>query len=287
MDKIASRTDEVAALHYVGTAFREYWKQALICFTALFAIGGAGVIWTAKTTYSSRAVLPLSPSIEALVKTEAVLDPVLQKSFSHTQIPVELARERLADVVTVSPELATGSSIRAVSVSDETPEQARAVLQQLLESLFAASIPRGPAQQFLVERIKNQTAALTRLKALEQSLQESARTVKGGNEGEQYSRAMVGIVSDIASKENELWQLQNSLLGMQPSEVIVPPTISTVPNPKRLLAKLTSVATVAAALTLAFVILLKQWRHRYPPRASQPVYINVAAANGTLGKSSA
>lgn len=241
MEKFASRTDEVDALHYVGTAFREHWKHALICFTTLFVLGGAGVLCSAKATYSSRAVLTLAPSIEALVKTEAVLDPVLQNPpFNQQQIPIELIRKQLADSVTVSPELATGSALRALSVSDETPEQAHAVLQQLLKSLFAASVPRGTSREFLLERIKNQTTALTNLKALARSLQENARTVNGGSEGEQYSRAMVALVSDIASKENELWQLHNSLLGMQPSDVIVPPTIATMPNPKRLPAKLIS-----------------------------------------------
>lgn len=265
MESFGSRTDEVDALHYVVTASGEYWKNALVCFTTFFVLGGAGVLFTAKTTFSSRAILPLTPSIEALVKTEAVLDPVLRKPpFNKQQIPIELARNQLADRVTISPELATGSTIRAISVSEETPEQAQAVLQRLLKSLFAASVPRGTSREFVLERIKNQTTALTSLKALAQSLQENARTVEGGGEGQQYSRAMVALVSDIASKENELWQLQNNLSGMQPGDLVVPPTLATIPNPKRLLEKLIVVATVAVVLTLAFVILLKQWRERYP-----------------------
>lgn len=158
------------------------------------------------------------------------------------------------------PELIAGSGVRTISVSGDTPEQARAVLQVLLESQFAASVPRGTSREFLLERIKNQAAALTNLRTVARSLQENAKTVEGASEGEQYSRALAALVSDIATKEIDLWQLHNSLRGMQPGDVIVQPTTATIPNPRRLLEKLIVVATLALALTLALVTLRRQWR---------------------------
>jgi hypothetical protein len=265
-----NRTDEIDALHYLLTAFKEDWKAASICFAALFLLGGAGVLFTLKTTYSSRVVLPLTPSVEALVKTEAVLDPVLRSPpFAGQRMPIEEARKELAEIVSVSPELVAGSGVRVITVPGETPERAHAILQELLDSVLAASVPRGTSRELLLERINNQTTAIANLKALADALVGNAKTVKGGSEGEQYSRAMVSLVSDIAVKENELGQSRSNLRGMQPGDVIVPPTIATQSNPKHLLAKLTVVTTLAIALTTAFVILLNQRRRRYslPKRA--------------------
>ncbi|WGR73868.1 MULTISPECIES: hypothetical protein [unclassified Bradyrhizobium] len=72
------RIDEVDALPYLVSVFMEDREIALICFITLFLLGGAAVLLTAKTTYSSKAMLSLTPYFEALIKTETVLDPVLQ-----------------------------------------------------------------------------------------------------------------------------------------------------------------------------------------------------------------
>ncbi|WGR92959.1 hypothetical protein MTX26_23950 [Bradyrhizobium sp. ISRA443] len=260
----SNAADEVDVLHYIVTAFREDWKPALLGFATLLLLGAAGVMVTLKTSYSSRAVLSLPPSVQALIKTDAVLDPVLKNThLKELPVPIEVARDRLADAVTVSPELTAATGLHWISVSDETPEYAHAVLQQLIESLFAASMPRGTSREFILEQIRNQSAALSNLKALARALQEKAKTVEGGSEGERYARAMVALVSDIANKENQLWQLGNNLRGMQSSDIIVPPTVATIPNSRQLWAKLVVVLTFASLLTFGLVLFLHEWRRRY------------------------
>ena len=56
------------------------WKQVLIGWIALFAVGAA-ILFMLPPKYTSRSVLPLAAGTKAVLWTEIILDPVAQEIY--------------------------------------------------------------------------------------------------------------------------------------------------------------------------------------------------------------
>jgi hypothetical protein len=259
-----SEPNTVRTMIYITSIIRAGWKTGLRGFVSIVVVGIVIVFLTLHPKYLSRTVLPLSPNVRVLIKTEAILDPVvatarLDMKWSGT----EAARRRLASQIDISQELITGSGLYALTVSDETPQRAQNILQELLAKVLVASKPTGTARANALQEIERFKRSLGDLNALAQTLKENANRVKEGSDGEQYARALVALVTDIAAKENRISELQNWLEGLQPADVVLQPTLATLPESTNLLTKLSIVLIGAFLFMLGFLLLRHQWRQEH------------------------
>jgi hypothetical protein len=246
---------------YILTILRTDWKIFLRGYVVLTAIGVMIVFLTLlQTKYSSQMILPLSPTVQAQIKTASILDPVATTThLAAESANIDDARRKLAEKLIVSSELTTGSGIYSITVTDQTPQRAQAVLQSVLAQVIAASKPTGRARASVLQQIETLKRALAELNGLAQTLNEKASHIKPGVEGEEYARALVSVVSDIAMKENKLWELQSSLEGLQAGDVLLNPTLATLPEPRGLGAKLAIALVSPLLLMFGFVLLRHEW----------------------------
>ncbi|WP_439369442.1 hypothetical protein [Bradyrhizobium sp. DASA03120] len=257
------RPNFAEALTHLLAILAVYWKAFLIGYVGLAAAGVAIALLTSHPQYSSRMVLPLAPTARALIKTEAILDPVALEAHMAAELSnLPNARGELADKIVVSPELAPGSGIYSVTVTDQAPQRAQEILQVLLAHVLATSKPTGSVRIALLQEIETLKNALADLKKLAQALSGNANRVKGGDEGEQYARAFVSLVSEIAAKENRIAELERGLEGLKPDDVLLRPTLANQPDRANLRAKIGLAVSCSFLLMFGAILLRHQWLQR-------------------------
>ncbi|MGX4803521.1 hypothetical protein [Bradyrhizobium guangdongense] len=236
------------------------FKILVLGTAALIALGFSSVLLGHKLEYASSMVVPLTSRTRAVIKTGAVLDPVIRSTHLGIDFPhIEVAREVLQRRLVISQELSPGSGLYSLSFTDQTPEQAQAVLNQFLAQIIALSKPVGTARVDTLQQIESLKQTLFDLKSAAAAITANANKEKGGSEGEMYARALVVLVSEIATKEHTLWTLQNGLDGLRLEDIPVKPTLPSLPEPAGTLRKLTVVA-IGSFCLMALVVLIRHER---------------------------
>lgn len=241
---------------------RTAWKPILVSFLTLGVLG-CGILYTAmRPIYSSRMVLPLTSNLQALIHTDAILDPVARKIHSMSGLEIFDARLQLASKLVLS-ELKKGSGLFSISVTDHSAQTAQATLSAVLDQIIAASKPSGTALASAQEELESQQRTLTELKEFSAVLRENASRTRSASDGEQYARSFVTLVSEIAAKEQRIKELQNQLYGFRVEDVIVPPGVPSHPDPSSGLTRgLSLILLVSLILPISFVLLRDAWRRR-------------------------
>jgi hypothetical protein len=241
---------------------RTAWKLVFITFLTMSILGCAAVFATARPVYSSHMVLPLTSNLQALIYTDVILAPVARNVRLQTSAPdISFEPQDIASRLVVS-ELKKGSDLFSVTVTDNSPQGAKALLDQVFSQLAAASRPTGTARDNVQQQIESLIRALTELKELSAALKENAQRAKGGVEGELYARSYVILVTDIAAKEQRIRELQNYLEGIKIEDVMIPPSLSSKPNFPGFNRKLALVVLVSLLLPISFVFLRDLRRKR-------------------------
>lgn len=236
------------------------WKQVLIGWIALFAVGAA-ILFMLPPKYTSRSVLPLAAGTKAVLWTEIILDPVAQEIYPPGRlVDAESARQSLARSLTLSPELGPGSGLYTLSHTDKSPKAAQAVLSKIVDRILAASRPTGTARADAMNQVETLVKAKDDLEAFAATLKEKTNRLKDGSEGELYARALAVLISDIAAKKSKIQQLTAYLEGPSREDILLWPTLPDRPNSGALATKLLSVAIGSLALMIFAVLVLHSWR---------------------------
>jgi hypothetical protein len=240
---------------------RAAWKLILIGFLTLSVLGATALYAIAQPTYSSHMVLPLTPNLEALIYTDAILAPALRKLRSANTSGVTMEREGIASKLVVT-ELKKGSGLFSISVTDHSAQGAQDILNQLLAEIAIVSKPSGSSLASAQQQIEAQKRALAELKELSAVLKENASRAKGGSDGEQYTRSFVVLIAEIAAKEQRIWELQTFLEGFKLEDVVVPPNLASRPDAASFSRKLALILLLSLLLPVCFVLLRDLWRRR-------------------------
>ncbi|MCS3765340.1 hypothetical protein [Bradyrhizobium centrosematis] len=237
---------------------RQSSRLVLIGTVAFAIIGGIPVFVTNPRIYESHMVLPLGPRVLGLLKSEAVLDPVVESITGRP--PTESDRRSLANSIAVSAEMSRASNLYTVGVEAKSPGEAQSVLERILKEALKVSKPSGSSRDKIEQEIRSLDETVADLRKLSNRLNDNAEHVSAGAPGEMYARAFIFLLSEIRVQEQRLLQLKDELEGLRVDDVIVRPTLSSAPKPQRLVWKLTVVA-VAAFLFVCLVILIRdEWR---------------------------
>jgi hypothetical protein len=237
---------------------RTAWKLVLVGFLTLSILGCGALFVTMRPAYTSQMVLPLTPHLQALIYTDAVLGPVVRKIHSTGEIDITEERQRLAARLVVS-ELKKGSGLFSISVKDSSPQGAQAVLDHILAQIVSVSKPSGSSLASTQQQLESYKSALTEMKGLAATLKENASRAKNGIEGESYARSFALMVSEIAAKEQKVLELQSNLAGFKIEDVAVPPTL--VSRTSIWLSRELAVILLASLLLpISFVLLSERWR---------------------------
>jgi flagellin-specific chaperone FliS len=207
-------------------------------------------------------VLPLSSRLQALIQTDIILSAVEKDLRLQASDPATLREsQNLASRLTVS-ELKKGSDLFLFTAAGDSPQKAKALLDQVFIQLAAASKPMGSALINVQNQIESLTRALSELKDLSAVLKENAQRTKGGIESELYARSFVILVSDMATKEQKIQELQNFLEGIKIQDVIVSPSLSSQPTFPGFRRRLAAVLLFSLLLPVSFVFLRDMKRRR-------------------------
>ena len=240
---------------------RAAWKLILVGFLTVSVLGAAALYAVAQPTYTSHMVLPLTPNLQALIYTDAILAPVLRKLRSANTPDIPTERQRIASKLVVT-ELKKGSGLFSISVTDRSAKGAQDILNQLLAEIAIASKPSGSSLASAQQQIEVHKRALAELKELSAVLKENASRAKGGSDGEQYARSFVVLIAEIAAKEQRIWELQTFLEGFKLEDVVVPPNLPSRSDAASLSRKLALILLVSLLLPVCFVLLRDLWRRR-------------------------
>lgn len=233
------------------------WKLVLAGGAAIALVGGALVCTLNPPTYTSRTVVQLNSRALGLIKTSAVLDPIIR---GETSEPVsERARESLARSIEVSREMGKGTSLYTISVDGQTPQEAQATLEKILQQLTVLSKPSDTRREKIRAEIESLSSTITGLKRLSSTLNKNAEQASVGSQGRTNRSSSAFLMSDIRVQERQLLELRESLEGLHADDVIVRPELPMEPEPQGLLRKLLIVAGAGFLLMGLFVAFRDEW----------------------------
>jgi hypothetical protein len=124
---------------------RTSWKTLLFGTIALTMLGFLGLLMWSAPSYSSRMILPISPTVRGLMQAGIVGEGV--------------------SVTGLAP-----SPLYSVTAIGRTPDQARAALEKGLDQIVVASKPVGQAREVIEHKIaalKDSTEAEARIKLID------------------------------------------------------------------------------------------------------------------------
>jgi hypothetical protein len=222
---------EIEWLLEKATTARREWKLIGVTFLFLSASLCAAWFLLAAPVYTARTILPLPVRIQALIFTEPVLDAVARTIYPEAS-DIVAAREKVRSSLAIA-ELKQGSGLVEISAQNNSPQRAQAILEKLIEQITAVSKPQGASLANIEQQIESEKRALTELKKVLAPHKEQTLQARTGLEAEASVRSLAVLVSEIASKEQKLWALQNSLEGFTPSDVTVRPLTPLRPDSRR------------------------------------------------------
>ncbi|MGX4803518.1 hypothetical protein ACWAUB_12615 [Bradyrhizobium guangdongense] len=194
------------------------------------------MVATNVPVYTSRMILPLGARVLGLIKSDAVLNPIIGRETSR--VVSEDQRMYLANKISVSAEMAQGSGLYNVSALGRTPQEAQDILQRILDQVLKLSRPSGAWRDKILAEIELLKRSIDESKKLSAKLNDNLEHVTTGSEGEVYARAFVFLLSDIRQQEHRLLDLDESLQGLREEDIVVRPTLAVTPEPQGLWRKL-------------------------------------------------
>jgi hypothetical protein len=202
-------------------------------------------------------VLLLTPNLQALVHTDEILTPTLRTAH----LPISPEPKDVASRLAFS-ELTKGSGFFSITATAYSPSDAKGTLDQVFAQISAASRPTGTALSTAKQQLDSLTHALAELQKFLATLRENASRIKGGNDGELYTRSFVTLLTEIVAKEQKIRELQSYLEGIKIEDAILPPMLDSRPNYSDLYRRLALVALISLLIPISFVFSRDLWRRR-------------------------
>ena len=216
----------------------------------MLALGGS-FLW--PRTYESSAILkPVAVSgqqMAASMLTPVVLDAVVANL--HLQRPGQSIDEaRLALKKNIKSSFNAKDNLVTVSGLAHTPEQAQALLTELLNTFFVQSKPKGEEQARLKQMLQSTQARIQEANvAAKQMQQRIAR--EDSKSSADTAQGYATLVNTVDGLEKRAFDMSKELAGVDASALVQEPSLDRLKtSPKR------SLVAVVAALGALFVLLL-------------------------------
>ncbi|WP_421952733.1 Wzz/FepE/Etk N-terminal domain-containing protein [Pelagibacterium sp.] len=256
-DSETTPTDEISLLD-IAVVIAENWLVLVIAplLAGLIAYGILSV--TTPRVYDSEALVQMNSTDAALLRSARVLNPAILNSTYLDGYAGSLsrARQQLVDnVLEVGAEGDTG--LYRIRTSFDSPEEARDLLQRIINSLIANSTPTTTEAELLDIRLQQARTAIVeleeslgRLNRLTEEL-ENGTALNSATLGE-LGQSIVTLVDNIERRHAEVFQLQESLQGSISSQhVVQEPTLPDSPRSRGLLMR-----AILIILGVGFVTLI-------------------------------
>ena len=216
----------------------------------MLALGGS-FLW--PRTYESSAILkPVAVSgqqMAASMLTPVVLDAVVAKL--RLQRPDQSIDEaRLALKKDIKSSFNAKDNLVTISAMAHAPEQAQALLTELLNTFFAQSKPKGDEQARLKQMLQSTQARIQEANvAAKQMQQRIAR--EDSKSSADTAQGYATLVNTVDGLEKRAFDMSKELAGVDASALVQEPSLDRLKtSPKR------SVVAIVAALVALFVLLL-------------------------------
>jgi hypothetical protein len=222
----------------------ESWKF-ILPGTMVAAIAAAYFLSSRAPVYESTAYLPVPLQVRAILKSQALLDPVVQANGLATNFngSTDAARQNLADNIRIE-EQGKDSGIYSVSISENTALLAQAVLMSIVEQIVQHSVPRSTDRILLGKRIEDLESQIA---VLQRFAERFVSSITGAALDEGSARALDIVVYEIGKKQDEMQRAKRSLDGVKMEDVVQRPTLPTAPIRKPRLAPFVAIVGAAFA----------------------------------------
>lgn len=260
-DSETTPTDEISLLD-IAVVIAENWLVLVIAPLLAGLIAG-GILWvTTPRIYDSEALVQMNSTDAALLRSARVLNPAILNSTYLDGYAGSLSRARqqlLEDILEISAEGDTG--LYRIRTSFDSPEEARDLLQRIINSLIANSTPTTTEAELLDIRLQQARTAIVQL---EESLGRLNRladeleneTASNSTTLGELGQSIVTLVDNIERRYSQVFQLEEALQGsISTQDVIQEPTLPDSPRSRGLLMRVILIILGVGFVTLIAVFI--------------------------------
>lgn len=275
----AYEEDEISLLDIL-VILAESWK--LLVFGPVVVgllVGALSFLW--PKTYESVAVVRLSEQELGLLNSAPVLDPLIAKFdlLADAGGVQDDARDALAKKIVSKVDKKTG--LATITVAARTPEQAKAMADAALESLFKELLPKGKNKDQIEKAIRaNELLIAGNTDAVEQLRKQIGRVGQGDSNFDAVMKHYAVLNAEVMKKELENFELRESLVEKGDEAYVQRPNLpQRTVSSKRSMALLLAVLLSGFAL-LMFVFMRKAWQQANVEAESAEKIKRIKAALG-------
>ncbi len=233
--------------------------RLIILIPLLVGITALGITFLIPKTYQSVSLLGLGEVAVTGIKSEEVMNKVLEKTDWIHAPNHEAALKKLGKKLQVSFDKKDG--VLKIVADAPTPQKAEALSLLLINEYRIWSHPKGKALESINENIRITTENIATLELAAKKITPELDKVALNTEGENVARTYATITANIATLKSNLFNLKQSLVGFGPEVFIQKPTLPDKPiKPKK--AQIAIMATLASGfLTILFVFIRAAFRN--------------------------
>ena len=233
--------------------------RLIILIPLVVGLIALGVSLLIPPTYQSISWLNLGESAESAMKSEEVMEKVLEK----TDWIKGSSREAALKKLTKKLQIIFNKKDNYLSITSEaaTPQQAVDLNTALINAYRTYSLPKGKALEGINENIRILSDELIILEQAAKKISANVDKVVPGTEGDNVARAYATINDKIVTVKQSLYGYRQSLIGFGTEVVIQHPTLPEKPiKPKK--AQIAIMATLASGfLTILYVFIRAAFRN--------------------------
>ncbi len=233
--------------------------RLILLVPVVIGLVALGVSLLIPPTYQSVSLLSLAESSESGMKSQEVMEKVLEKTDWIKGSNREASLKKLSSKIQVSAD--KKANHLTVTTEANTPDRARDLNSLIINEYRTYSLPKGKALDGINENIRILSEELSVLEQAAKKISANVDKVVPGTEGDNVARAYATINDKIVNLKQGLYGLRQSLLGFGSEVFIQVPTLPEKPvKPKK--AQIAIMATLASGfLTILFVFIRAAFRN--------------------------
>lgn len=283
MDREEENENEVSLLDLLQVVAENIKLLILGSLTAGLLALGIGFIL--PKTYTSQAHLSLGEAgkaVEAVIRSPAVLDVVLKQTPARWGV-TDQGREELANRIRFNAGPSSqkpGGAITKLEVDAESPEQAQALANALIDAWLDTTKPKPISKQEAERKLKLSQEALADVSRIIARLSNETTKLVMPNLQYDLVTPMTQLLKMRNDHVNSIAGIELELRGASRDVVASPPTLPTqAAKPKKGLIAVLS--TLAAGFALLLWVFLRQaWRNAAQDPQAAPKLARLRAALG-------
>ena len=233
--------------------------RLIILIPLVVGLIALGVSLLIPPTYQSISWLNLGESAESAMKSEEVMEKVLEK----TDWIKGSSREAALKKLTKKLQIIFNKKDNYLSITSEaaTPQQAVDLNAAVINAYRTYSLPKGKELEVVNENLRILSDELSVFEQVAKKISANVDKVDPGTEGDNVARSYATINDKIVFVKQGLFGLRQSLLGFGTEVFIQHPTLPEKPiKPKK--AKIAIMATLATGfLTILYVFIRAAFRN--------------------------